>query len=102
MTKFRIPTVLAAMSALALLGGCSGSSLSGTYGDKDINNVQLKFNSDGSMEMTTHEGMKERAKYKIKDKTIEVTEPMGGHKTFSIDDKGCLTGGMIDGTACKQ
>ena len=91
------------LALLALLTGCGHSeSLSGVYGDKAINNVQLTFNSDGSMQIMTHDGSSERAKYEVKDKTIEVTEPMGGHKTFQIDDKGCLTGSMIDGTACKQ
>jgi hypothetical protein len=93
---------LSALTVLTLLAGCSDSQLSGSYGDKGVNNVQLTFKSDGSVQMTTSNGMSERAKYKVKDKTIEVTEPMGGHKTFRIDDKGCLTGGMIDGTACKQ
>jgi hypothetical protein len=96
--------IIAAAFALTL-AGCGGSGPSGTYGDPAKNGIQFDFESGGKVTIKMGgllAGIVSQGTYKVDGKEISVFDPQGRGMTLTIDDNGCLTGGMNEGTACAQ
>jgi hypothetical protein len=84
-------------AALALLAGCS-DSLSGTYGRKG--DVNFEFHSNGKVDLDVI-GPVQEGTYVVEDGKVKITNA-NSTVVFKIDDKGCLHGGAMFGTLCKQ
>jgi hypothetical protein len=103
MQNFRLPTFVAASVALGLLAGC-GSGVSGTYTNKTpMGDIQYTF-KNGTLTISTGGMSQSGYKYKVDGKKIILSAPSGGGPTLElqINDKGCITGPMILGEACKS
>jgi hypothetical protein len=102
----RKTSTFAILAALAALAGCSVTHLSGTYGASDINGSTLTFNADGTAQWQTRSGTAEHIKYEVRSRSVELIELRDGKwtttHTLRLDEKGCLTGDMLEGVACKQ
>lgn len=85
---------------LALLAAC-GNSLSGIYGKPD--GMHLEFQSNGKVEIAML-GTAQEARYVVEDGKVKISAGDGkaGALVLKINDKGCLEGGMMFGTLCKQ
>jgi hypothetical protein len=96
-TFIRVATVLMATVALA---GC-GSSIEGIYsggGNSFFERLTLK--SDKKVEITFM-GMTKEGTYAVEGQKVKIT--IGAEtQIFTIDDKGCLSGGGPLGTYCKS
>jgi hypothetical protein len=90
------PFLLAAF-CLALLSAC-GNGLSGTYGKKG--EVNFEFHSNGKVELDII-GPVQEASYVVEDGKVKISGAQGT-MVFRIDDRGCLDGGAMMGTLCKQ
>jgi len=96
--------IIAAAFALTL-AGCGGSGPSGTYGDLGKNGMQFIFDGGGKVTVKFGgllAGIVSQGTYKVDGKEINIFDPAGRGMTLTIDDNGCLTGGMITGAACAQ
>jgi hypothetical protein len=91
---------LLALIAIPLIGlaGC-GSSLSGTYGKKG--EVNFEFHSNGKVELDVI-GPIQEATYVVEDGKVKISNGAQGTLVMKIDANGCLDGGVMMGTLCKQ
>ena len=95
----RIRPIVLALAGLAL-AGC-GRSPSGTYlATGNAPYQQIEFGSGDTVDLTVA-GMVQRGAYKVDGSKVVVT--IGGQSiVLTVDDHGCLTGGQLIGTYCKQ
>jgi len=100
MNASRVHRIVPALLAipLVLLSAC-GNSLSGSYGKKG--GVVFDFHSNGKVELDVI-GPIQEATYVLEDGKVKITNGSHGTMVLRIDDKGCLEGGLLFGTLCKQ
>jgi hypothetical protein len=92
-------------ASLVTVAGCGNSGPSGTYGDPAKNGIQLVFESGDKVTIKLGgalAGIVSQGTYKVNGKEIDVFDPQGRGMTLTIDGDGCLTGGLIQGSACAQ
>lgn len=94
----RLAVLAASIAPCAMLAACS-DSLSGTYGKKG--EVNFEFRSNGKVELDVL-GPIQEATYVVEDGKVKITNGNQGTMVLKIDDKGCLDGGIMLGTLCKQ
>jgi hypothetical protein len=105
MKTFCTRAFLIAASLVTVAGCGNGSGLSGTYGDPAANAIQLVFDSGDKVTIKLGgalAGIVSQGTYKLNGKEVDVFDPQGRGMTLTIDGNGCLTGGLIQGAACKQ
>lgn len=100
MSARTLPCISAATLAatLGVLGGCS-DSLSGTYGKKG--EVNFEFHADGKVDLDVI-GPVQEANYVVEDGKVKISNTRIGTMVMKIDAAGCLDGGAMMGTLCKQ
>ena len=88
------------MCSLALLNGC-GNGLEGTYvGGSNAFFDQLTFISGKTVEIVFMGAAKE-AQYTVDGTKVRISTA-GETQVFNLNDKGCLDGGGMLGTYCKE
>ena len=98
-TYTRLGTVI--ISA-AFFTAC-GSGIDGTYlskGGGRIPSDKIVLKSGHKVEITAM-GQTKAGNYELEDKKVKIIIA-GDNVIFTIDDKGCLDGGTIVGTFCKE
>ena len=93
-----LPAVLAAVS----MSACGGTALEGTYTGQEGTIIDsLTFKSGGKVDVRligiTHEGT-----YEIDGDTVTVIGADGTRTPLTIASSGCLEGGGLVGTYCKD
>jgi hypothetical protein len=94
---------LAIFLLCAALDGC-GSSLSGTYTaniDAFILKEKQKMTFTSNKVEISFMGLTTEATYKVEDGKVKITNG-GVTQVFTIDDKGCLEGGVAAVKFCKE
>jgi hypothetical protein len=99
------PGIVRAVSAVALaasLSACGGATVEGKYvGQDDTFIDSLTFKSGGKVDVelvgVTHEGT-----YEIDGNSVTVVAPNGTKTPLTIASNGCLEGGGLVGTYCKD
>jgi hypothetical protein len=102
---FNYKSLFISAVVLVTVAGCGRSGISGTYGDPAKNDIQFDFESGGKVSIKMgglFAGIASQGTYKVNGKEVDVFDPQGRGMTLTIDDNGCLTGGMITGAACAQ
>ena len=92
--------IAVSVSMMIALNGC-GSNLSGEY--KPVGQAHfesMNFKSDGIAEVS-FQGMISEVTYEVEDDAVRMS---GGGQTsiLKMDDNGCIVGGGILGTYCKD
>jgi hypothetical protein len=98
-TYTRLATVI---MSVPFLTAC-GSGIDGTYLSKDggrIPSDKIVLKSGHKVEITAM-GQTKAGNYELEDKKVKIIIA-GENVIFTIDDKGCLDGGNIVGTFCKE
>ncbi|HNQ27386.1 MAG TPA: hypothetical protein PKL92_05640 [Aquaticitalea sp.] len=88
------------MCCLVMLSGCS-NGLQGTYvGNDNAFFDQLNFTSGNTVEIVFM-GVTKEAEYTVDGKKVRITAA-GETQVFTLTDKGCLDGGGMLGSYCKN
>jgi hypothetical protein len=92
---------IAAIAVASILLTACGSGMQGTYkSHKGAFFDKLTFNSGGKLEITFM-GMTKDGSYVVDDRKVRITVG-NDNQVFTLDDKGCLVGGGLLGTYCRD
>jgi len=87
---------------LLIVMGCGGGGLSGTYSGGGMPFTKMTFTSADKVELTSIHGTITEAAYVIEGDKVKMTVAGAPTQVFTINSEGCIEGGGVIGTFCKE